>query len=369
MVFKKEDYIEDFNEGWCPGCGNFGIREACYKTLVDLQLNPNKTVLVSGIGCSSKSIHDFKCYGAHTLHGRTLPVALGIKLANPELNVIIHTGDGDCYGIGTCHFVNTGRYNPDIKLIVSDNAVYALTKGQASPTLKKGEKPKALPLPNIKDAINPISIAIFSGYSFVAQGYAFDINKLSSLITQSIKHKGLAFINVKQPCLTYDNIHTNEFYQNAIVNVEDIVILTKDLEKPIKVGLVKTPFSNYKAGELIVIEKKEDEKNCYVFEYKKANEFAILPKNKAEELIKNGYARKITKEDWNDALIAFLAKISSFIPIVGTIYTNEENSTYEERIAETIKNYFVYPPAKQIICDKEGKPTTKIENLLDLFLV
>ncbi|MCS7123608.1 MAG: thiamine pyrophosphate-dependent enzyme [Candidatus Aenigmarchaeota archaeon] len=370
MVYKKEDYIEDFNEGWCPGCGNFGIREACLRAFENLQLDPNKTVVVSGIGCSGKGALYYKVFVAHTLHGRTLPVAIGLKLANPELNVIVHSGDGDCYGIGVEHFVSTGRYNPDITLVVFDNSVYALTKGQASPTLKRGEKLKSLPAPNIKDAINPIGIALLSGYNYIAQGYAFNIEHLSNLIAGAIKHKGLSLVNVKQPCITYDDIHTKDFYQNALFYINNILILTKDLDKPIKVGIVKREFSNHKIGELVIIENEEQEKNCYVMEFKKANEAVILPKEKAEELLKKECARKIKEEDFYDEYIAFsIAKLMLNIPIIGKIYERKESKTYEERIAYNIESYFAYPPAKQIICDEEGNPTTDIRKILDSFIV
>jgi len=373
MVYKKGDYVEEWNEAWCPGCGDFGIRESCYFALEKLQLDPNKTVIVSGIGCSSKGAHDFRVYAAHTLHGRPIPVATGIKLANPNLKVIVWTGDGDCYGIGAGHFVNVGRYNVDIKIIVSDNTVYALTKGQASPTLKKGEQPKSLPVPNIKDSINPIGIALEANYSFVAQGYAYDIKGLSNLIESAVKHKGLALINVKQPCPTYDTIHTREYYTFAIRNIEDAIVLKKDLEKPIYIGVVKKPFENYKVGQHILVDEKNYEKVkdfVDIVEFKYSNEVAFLPKEIENELISKGYAEKFSEKHLKDFRVALsVAEKNLSIPIIGKVYENGVNDTYEERISKRIENYFDYPPANQIICDDEGNPTTNIEPILEKLVV
>ena len=365
MVYKKEDYREEWNEAWCPQCGDFGIREACYLALEKLQLDPHKTVIVSGIGCSSKGAHDFKVYAAHTLHGRPIPVATGIKLANPNLKVIVHSGDGDCYGIGAGHFVNVGRYNVDLTVIVFDNSVYALTKGQASPTLKKGEQPKSLPVPNIKDSINPIGIALEANYSFIAQGYAYDVKGLAELIANGINNKGISLINVKQPCPTYDTVHTMEYYTNAIRKLNDAIVLKKDLEKPIYVGIVKKPFDNYKIGQHVLVNEENYEKIkdfVNIVEFKRAGEVATLPKEIAEDLVSKGYAEKFSEKHLKDLNVAIsIAEKNYVIPLVGKIYENRNNDTYEERIAKRIENYFEYPPASQIICDNEGKPTTNIE--------
>jgi 2-oxoglutarate ferredoxin oxidoreductase subunit beta len=168
MAFKMSDYRTDVFVDWCPGCGDFGILSAIHMALAELGIEPHRAVLDSGIGCSGKVPHFVNAYGVHTLHGRTLPFATGIKLANPDLEVIAVGGDGDGLGIGVGHFVNTGRRNIDMTYIIHDNGVYGLTKGQASPTLKLGLRTKSLPKPNINEGINPIALASAAGYTFIA---------------------------------------------------------------------------------------------------------------------------------------------------------------------------------------------------------
>jgi 2-oxoglutarate ferredoxin oxidoreductase subunit beta len=203
---------------WCPGCGNFGILRAEEMAIKELGIDPKKVIVVSGIGCSGKIPHfiQLPIGGVHTLHGRSIAYATGIKLSNPSLEVIVNIGDGDGLGIGMGHFVHAGRRNIDMTVIVHDNGVYGLTKGQASPTLHRGLKTKSLPRPNINDAVNPISVALSAGYTFVARGYAYDVMHLKDLIVKAIKHKGLAFIDVLQPCPTYNDINTKEWYDKRI---------------------------------------------------------------------------------------------------------------------------------------------------------
>src|SRR4030042_3095466 len=212
MAHKLTDFKTDIFADWCPGCGDFGIMTALQMALAEMGLEPHQVVLVSGIGCSGKVPHNVKAYGVHTLHGRTLPFAMGIKLANPELEVIAIGGDGDGRGIGAGHFVNTGRKNLDITYIIHNNGVYGLTKGQASPTLKLGLKTKAIPKPNINQAVNPIALAIVSGYTYVARSYAYDVIHLRNTIIKAVEHKGLSFIDALQPCPTYNDINTKEWY-------------------------------------------------------------------------------------------------------------------------------------------------------------
>ncbi|MCX7758239.1 MAG: thiamine pyrophosphate-dependent enzyme [bacterium] len=216
------DLKTDYQSDWCPGCGDFGILNAIMSALVDLQLDLNKVVLVSGIGCSGKTPHYINTAGIHTLHGRDIPFASGIKLANPELTVIVTGGDGNTYGIGAGHFLNAGRRNIDITCLVFNNGVYGLTKGQASPTLKLGMKTKSLPLPNINEAINPLVVAISCGYTFVARSYAYDVKHLKEIIKQAILHKGLSLVDILQPCPSYNDIHTKEYFEQVVNNSKRI---------------------------------------------------------------------------------------------------------------------------------------------------
>ncbi len=290
---------------WCPGCGNFGILRAEEMAIRELGLDPKKVVIVSGIGCSGKLPHfmDLPIGGVHTLHGRSLAFATGIKLANPELTVIVNVGDGDGLGIGMGHFVHAGRRNVDMTLIIHDNGVYGLTKGQASPTLRKGVKTKSLPKPNINDAVNPIAVAIASGYTFVARGYAYDVNHLKELIKRAIQHKGIAMIDVLQPCPTYNDVNTKEWYDKRVYKLDE----DKDWDP--------------------VVRKPEE----------------------AEEKAAKAMLKSF---EWGER-----------IPI-GVFYENPFVETYEERIQKYIPNYLEYPPAKQVI-EKDGKGTTLIDKLLE----
>lgn len=217
----KELYKSDYESDWCPGCGDFGILQALIQALAELEIPPWKTVIFSGIGCSGKTPHYVNSYGIHTLHGRPLPFAIGAKIANPSLNVIAISGDGDAYGIGVGHFVNAGRRNVDITYIVYNNGVYGLTKGQASPTLRRSSQPKSLKYPNINNSINPIAIAISAGYTFVSRSFAYNVKHLKDIIKSAILHKGISFVDVLQPCPTFNTVDTKEVYLQRIKNLPD----------------------------------------------------------------------------------------------------------------------------------------------------
>ncbi len=227
----EEHEQKEFND-WCIGCGDFGILRSEELLAEELKLDYKNFVVVSGIGCSGKAPHFLtqKISGVHTLHGRAMAFATGIKLSNPSLEVLIEAGDGDTFGIGVGHFVNAGRRNIDMTIVVHDNGVYGLTKGQASPTLKRGEKTKSLPKPNINDSINPIALALASGYTFVARGFAYDVNGTKELIKKAIQHKGMALVDVLQPCPTYNDINTNDWYKARVYNL-DIDPVVKSIEE------------------------------------------------------------------------------------------------------------------------------------------
>src|SRR3990170_823057 len=212
QVLKAADYATDVHNDWCPGCGDFGILRTIQMALAEMQLDPSNVAIVSGIGCSAKTVHYVKTYGIHTIHGRPLPFATGVKLANPNLEVVCVGGDGDGLGIGAGHFVNSGRRNLDMLYMIFDNGVYGLTKGQASPTLRLGVKTKSLPAPNLYEAVNPLWLALASGATWVGRGYSYDIKGLVALVRQGIEHRGYAFLDVLQPCPTYNNLNTKEWY-------------------------------------------------------------------------------------------------------------------------------------------------------------
>jgi 2-oxoglutarate ferredoxin oxidoreductase subunit beta len=220
-MVKLEDFNTEAKPTWCPGCGNFGIHTALKQALFELKLEPRDICIVSGIGCSGKMPHWVNTYGIHTLHGRPVPVATGVKLANNKLTVIAEGGDGDGYGIGMCHFIHAMRRNLDITYIVHNNMVYGLTTGQTAPTSKKGFKTKSTPFGAIELAVNPLSLALASGATFIARGFAGDLEHLKKLIINGIKHKGFALIDVLQPCVTFNKVQTFEWYRKRIYKLEE----------------------------------------------------------------------------------------------------------------------------------------------------
>ena len=196
-------------------CGDFGILTGIQMALQQLQIEPDKLAVYSGIGCSGKTPHYINGYGFHTLHGRVLTVATGGRLVNTDLTVLALGGDGDGYGIGAGYFVGAGRRNADFAYIVHNNNVYGLTKGQASPTLSKGKKTKSMPEQAIQDGINPVAMAVASGYTFIARGYALEPKYLASIIVKAIQHRGSALVDVLQTCPTYNDLYTKEWYEGA----------------------------------------------------------------------------------------------------------------------------------------------------------
>ncbi len=201
---------------WCPGCGNFAILNALKKSIVDLKIDPKDFVLTAGIGCSGKTPQWLNTYSIHTLHGRALPVATGVKLANSDLTVVVSGGDGDGYGIGIGHFIHAMRRNIDITYLVHDNQVYGLTTGQTSPTSEKGYVSKSTPAGVIEVPVNPIALAIESGATYVARAYAGDLMHLSGIITEAIKHKGFSLVDILQPCVTFNRRNTYDWFQKVI---------------------------------------------------------------------------------------------------------------------------------------------------------
>lgn len=211
--------LDDFRgqkPAWCPGCGNFSILRAFNEAMVELNISPHEFVIVSGIGQAGKFPHYTKCHTFNGLHGRTLPVATGIKLANHKLKVFAVAGDGDCYGEGGNHLIHAIRRNIDVKLFVHDNQIYGLTKGQASPTSMKGMITKTQPFGSLAEQFNPLALAIALNCSFVARGFAGDIEHLKNLIKQAVRHKGFSLIDILQPCVSFNKINTFEWYKQRV---------------------------------------------------------------------------------------------------------------------------------------------------------
>lgn len=316
MALKLTDYKTEVHNDWCAGCGDFGILSAIQMALADMQISKHAAAIFSGIGCSGKTPHFINTYGVHTLHGRVLPFAQGAKLSNPNLEIIAVGGDGDGLGIGAGHFVSAGRRNVDLLYIIFDNGVYGLTKGQASPTLKLGLKTKSLPQPNANNSVNPISLALIAGFTFIARGYSYEVRHLKDLIKKAIQHKGLAFLDVLQPCPTYNDINTKEWFQGI-----DNINPESGRQIPRTYKLEETGYDG--------VVRSDDE-------------------------INNKMAKVVEKSnEWGDK-----------IPI-GIFYQNEHIPTFEDRITNRINNYRQSPPAMQSIADQQNKPISSILKMLD----
>jgi 2-oxoglutarate ferredoxin oxidoreductase subunit beta len=218
---KLTDLKGKVDPDWCPGCGDFGVLAALNKALVDLQVQPYNVVTISGIGCSSNLPGYISTYGMHTLHGRALAVATGVKLANHNLTVVVTGGDGDGFGIGGNHFIHTMRRNVDLVYLAMDNQIYGLTTGQMSPTSQLGMKTKSTPYGSVENPINPISLALAAGATFVARGFSGEQKHLTELIKQAIQHKGFAFIDVFSPCVTYNLDNTYPWFKQRVKKLED----------------------------------------------------------------------------------------------------------------------------------------------------
>jgi 2-oxoglutarate/2-oxoacid ferredoxin oxidoreductase subunit beta len=215
------DFKGRVDPDWCPGCGDFGVLAAVQKALVELQIPNHQIVTISGIGCSSNFPGFIETYGMHTLHGRSLPVATGMKMANPDLTVLVTGGDGDGLGIGGNHLTHTIRRNVDLTYIIMDNQIYGLTTGQTSPTSRLGMRTKSTPFGNIEGPIYPITMALAAGATFVARGFSGDQKHLTDLIRQAIQHKGFSFLDVFSPCVTYNKDNTFQWFRPRVKRLED----------------------------------------------------------------------------------------------------------------------------------------------------
>lgn len=305
----RKDYQVEHPNDWCPGCGDFGILSAVQQALAALHLRPHQVAIFGGIGCSGKAVYYLPTYGVHTLHGRVLPYATGAKLAHPELTVVAIGGDGDGLGIGAGHFVNTGRRNLDVTYILFNNAVYGLTKGQAAPTLPLGLQTKSLPEPTIQGGINPLMLALASGYTWIGRGYAYHVRHLVELIQRAISHPGLAYLDVLQPCPTYNDLHTKDWFAG------------KDLP----------------AGQPRLYEVEQEGYD------------PVIPAGADEKMAFDKMTQYIAKaHEWGERIA------------IGVLLDNRTLSTFQQRVAARIPSYRHAPPARRAIADAQGRPTTDL---------
>jgi 2-oxoglutarate ferredoxin oxidoreductase subunit beta len=216
---RPSDWQSDDPVAWCPGCGNFGIREAVKVALSELELQPERVCFVSGIGQAAKAPHYIRCNLFNGLHGRSLPVATGVKLANPALTVIAEGGDGDGFAEGGNHFLHALRRNIDVTYLVHDNQIYGLTKGQTSPTSEPGMVTRTTPFGSVEPAYNGLALAVMLDAGFVARGFAGKPDHLAGLIKQAIEWPGFAFIDILQPCVSFNRVNTLKWYSHRVYDI------------------------------------------------------------------------------------------------------------------------------------------------------
>lgn len=220
-MVELKDYKGRVQPDWCPACGNFAQLTAIEKSLVDMNIEPKDVAVISGIGCSSNLPEFIHAYGFHGIHGRILPVASAVKWGNPKLTVIGYGGDGDGFNEGTQHLFHAARRNVDITYIVSDNQIFGLTTGQASPTSPPGLKTKTTPDGSVEKPVNPLTYALAAGATFVARAFSGDPKHLQEIITAGIKHKGFSFIDVFSPCVTFNKLNTYDYFRKRVSKLTD----------------------------------------------------------------------------------------------------------------------------------------------------
>lgn len=215
-----KDFRNNVKPNWCPGCGDFSVQAAIQRAAANVGLTPESLAVVSGIGCSGRISGYINAYGFHGIHGRSLPIAQGLKMANRELTVIAAGGDGDGFAIGMGHTVHAIRRNIDITYIVMDNQIYGLTKGQTSPRSALGFKTKSTPGGSIESSLSPLEVALSAGATFVAQSFSSELKQLTALIEAGIRHKGFSLINVYSPCVTFNKVNTYDWFKENLVNLD-----------------------------------------------------------------------------------------------------------------------------------------------------
>ncbi|MDP4144029.1 MAG: 2-oxoacid:ferredoxin oxidoreductase subunit beta [Bacillota bacterium] len=223
-------YVSKDEMAWCPGCGNYSILPAIKQALAELELKPQEVVIVSGIGQAAKTPHYINTNGFNGLHGRAVPPAQGIKIANKDLKVIIHSGDGDSYGEGGNHLIHGIRRNIDITHVVHENQIYGLTKGQGSPTTARGQKTSMQFDGNRTDALQPLLLAIAAGCGFVARSFSGDKTHLVNTLKEAINYKGYSLVDVLQPCVVFNHVNTFKWYKDRVYYLDSTYDASNKIE-------------------------------------------------------------------------------------------------------------------------------------------
>jgi len=275
-----KDYDSDVENKWCPGCGNFGILAAMKDALAAQGIPPEKILIISGIGQAAKTPHYLKCNLFHALHGRALPLATGAKIANHELTILVNSGDGDCYGEGGNHFMHAVRRNIDVTLLVHNNKVYGLTKGQASPTSDEGMITKIQSDGVLSETFNPLSVALALGAGFVARSFSGKTEHLSKIIQEGIKHKGFSLIDILQPCVSFNSVNTFDWYRKRVYDLFEEGYIPDDFNKAMELSRMwgdKIPIG-------IIYQK---EKPSYTDKIKKLIENTLISGKYSQEKVRN----------------------------------------------------------------------------------
>jgi 2-oxoglutarate ferredoxin oxidoreductase subunit beta len=215
------DFKSDKQPTWCPGCGDFGTMNGMMKALAETGNDPDNTFIVAGIGCSGKIGTYMHSYALHGVHGRALPVGIGVKMANPDLEVMVSGGDGDGYSIGAGHFIHAVRRNVDMSYVVMDNRIYGLTKGQASPTSREDFETATTPDGPNQPPVNPKALALAAGATFIAQTFSSNSQRHAEIVQEAIEHDGFGFVNVYSPCVTFNDVDTYDYFRDAVEDVEE----------------------------------------------------------------------------------------------------------------------------------------------------
>ena len=215
------DFKSDKQPTWCPGCGDFGTMNGMMKALAETGNDPDNTFVVAGIGCSGKIGTYMHSYALHGVHGRALPVGIGVKIANPDLEVMVSGGDGDGYSIGAGHFIHAVRRNVDMSYVVMDNRIYGLTKGQASPTSREDFETATTPEGSNQPPVNPKALALASGATFIAQTFSSNSRRHAETVKQAIEHDGFGFVNVYSPCVTFNDVDTYDYFRDTIEDLTE----------------------------------------------------------------------------------------------------------------------------------------------------
>ncbi len=255
--YTKADFESPNDVRWCPGCGDYAILSAVQSVMPTLGIPKEKFVFISGIGCSSRFPYYMNCYGFHTIHGRALTVATGVKSINPDLSVWVITGDGDGLSIGGNHFMHAIRRNQDFKILLFNNKIYGLTKGQYSPTSELGKKTKSTPYGSIDNPVNPVSLAIASGATFVARTVDNNVKHMMEILKRAAAHKGTAFVEIYQNCLVFNDNAFDDFTKKDVKDDHSVyvehgkpLIFGKNHDKAIKLNGFHSEVINAANGSM-----------------------------------------------------------------------------------------------------------------------